>query len=66
MIPKIAGVAASAAAVAAHYPRLAGIVVERGDAVDGVASCETSTVMRSPEDSEQLARKVLDFARTLA
>jgi LPPG:FO 2-phospho-L-lactate transferase len=62
MIPGLAGVPASAAAVAAHYPRLAGIVVEEGDAVPGVKTLEARTVMRSPADSEALARAVLDFS----
>lgn len=62
MIPGLAGVAASAAAVAAHYPGLAAMVVEQGDAVAGVRSLETRTVMRSMADSESLARDVLEVA----
>jgi LPPG:FO 2-phospho-L-lactate transferase len=65
MIPGLAGVPASAAAVAAHYPRLAGVVVEEGDEVPGVPTLGASTVMRSPEDSERLARAVLEFAAGL-
>jgi LPPG:FO 2-phospho-L-lactate transferase len=62
MIPGLAGVPASAAAVAAHYPGLAGVVVEHGDAVPGVTTLETGTVMRSLADSEALARAVLGLA----
>ena len=62
MIPGLAGVAASAAAVAAHYPGLAAMVVEQGDAVEGVRTLETRTVMRSVADSEALARDVLEVA----
>jgi LPPG:FO 2-phospho-L-lactate transferase len=65
MIPGLAGVPASAAAVAAHYPGLAAMVVEQGDAVPGVRTLETSTVMRSPADSEALARSVLTYAASL-
>jgi LPPG:FO 2-phospho-L-lactate transferase len=65
MIPGLAGVPASAAAVAAHYPRLAGVVVEQGDEVPGLATLGTGTVMRSPEDSERLGRAVLEFAAGL-
>jgi LPPG:FO 2-phospho-L-lactate transferase len=62
MIPGLAGVPASAAAIAAHYPGLAAVVVEEGDAVPGVPILEARTVMRSPADSEALARTVLDFS----
>ncbi len=65
MIPVLAGVAPSAAAVAAHYPRLRGIVVERGDTVAGLPVLATETVMRGEADSERLARETLDFAATL-
>jgi LPPG:FO 2-phospho-L-lactate transferase len=64
MIPALAGKAPSAAAVAAHYPGLRGMVVERGDAVP-VRALATDTVMRGPEDSERLAREVLGFAADL-
>jgi LPPG:FO 2-phospho-L-lactate transferase len=62
MIPELDGVPPSAAAVAAHYPGLRGMVVERGDAVPGLPVLATDTVMRSPAESERLAREVLDFA----
>ncbi|MGH7436014.1 MAG: 2-phospho-L-lactate transferase [Polyangiaceae bacterium] len=68
MIPGLAGTAPSAAAIAAHYDRyggLAGLVVEQGDAPGSLPTLETSTVMRSPADSEALARAVLDFAAGL-
>lgn len=68
MIPGLAGTAPSAAAIAAHYDRyggLAGLVVEQGDAFGGLPTLETRTVMRSPADSETLARAVLDFAAGL-
>jgi LPPG:FO 2-phospho-L-lactate transferase len=63
MIPKLTGSPASAAAVAAHYPKLGGIVVEHGDAVPGVRTLQASTIMKSADDSERLARAVLEFAR---
>jgi LPPG:FO 2-phospho-L-lactate transferase len=66
MIPGLAGVPPSAAAVAAHYPRLAAIVVEHGDAVPGVPTVEASTIMRSPADSEALARTVLELSASFA
>jgi LPPG:FO 2-phospho-L-lactate transferase len=66
MIPKITGTPASAAAIAAHYPKLRGIVVEHGDTVPGVRSLATATVMKSADDSERLAHAVLEFARTLS
>jgi LPPG:FO 2-phospho-L-lactate transferase len=62
MIPDLDGVAPSAAAVAAHYPRLSGMVAERGDTVPGLRVLATDTVMRDVADSERLAREVLDFA----
>jgi LPPG:FO 2-phospho-L-lactate transferase len=62
MIPSLAGVSPSAAAVAAHYPQLAGMVVERGDGVPGVRVLATDTVMKSLDDSERLAREVLALA----
>ncbi len=66
MIPKLTGAPASAAAIAAHYPRLRGIVVEHGDDVPGVRTLQASTIMKSADDSERLARDVLEFARTLS
>jgi LPPG:FO 2-phospho-L-lactate transferase len=65
MIPDLDGVAPSAAAVAAHYPRLGGMIVERGDAVPGLRVLGTDTVMRDAADSERLAREALDFASAL-
>ncbi len=65
MIPDLAGVPPSAGAVAAHYPGLRGIVVERGDAVDGLRVLQTETIMRGAEDSTRLAREVLEFAAGL-
>jgi LPPG:FO 2-phospho-L-lactate transferase len=64
MIPALDGVPPSAAAVAAHYPGLRGMVVERGDTVP-LRALATDTVMRGPEDSERLAREVLAFASDL-
>jgi LPPG:FO 2-phospho-L-lactate transferase len=64
MIPALDGVAPSASAIAAHYPGLRGMVVERGDAVP-LRALATDTVMRGPEDSERLAREVLQFAADL-
>jgi LPPG:FO 2-phospho-L-lactate transferase len=64
MIPALDGVAPSAAAVAAHYPGLRGMVVERGDTLP-LPAVATDTVMRGPEDSERLAREVLQFASDL-
>lgn len=65
MIPALAGVPPSAVAVAAHYPRLRGIVVERGDVVAGLPFLATETVMRGEADSERLARETLAFAADL-
>jgi LPPG:FO 2-phospho-L-lactate transferase len=68
MIPGLAGAAPSAAAIAAHYDRyggLAGLVVEQGDAFEGLPTLEARTVMRSPADSEALAQAVLEFAARL-
>ena len=66
MIPQLAHVPPSAAAIAAHYPGLRGIVVERGDAVPGVTTWEADTVMRSVADSERLARTVLDLGKAVS
>ena len=65
MIPAIAGLEPSAAAVAAHYPGLRGIVVENGDSVYGIPFVATNTVMKNAADSESLARRVLDFAKSV-
>jgi LPPG:FO 2-phospho-L-lactate transferase len=65
MIPELDAVAPSAAAVAAHYPGLAAMVVERGDSVAGLPVLATDTVMRSAADSERLAQEVLAFAAGL-
>jgi hypothetical protein len=51
--------------VAAHYPGLRGIVVEKGDSVSGIPFVATNTVMKSAGDSESLARRVLDFAKSV-
>jgi hypothetical protein len=40
-------------------------VVEQGDAFEGLPTLEARTVMRSPADSETLAKAVLEFAETL-
>jgi LPPG:FO 2-phospho-L-lactate transferase len=66
MIPQIAHVPPSAAAVAAHYPGLAGIVVERGDAAPGVRTLETDTLMVDAAASERLARAVLELGRIVS
>ncbi len=66
MIPKLTGAPASAAAIAAHYPKLRGLVVERGDSVAGLPFLATSTIMKGADDSERLARAVLAFAGALA
>jgi LPPG:FO 2-phospho-L-lactate transferase len=66
MIPQLARRPPSAAAIAAHYPRLAGLVVEHGDSAEGVSTLEADTVMKSPADSERLARVVLQLGESLA
>jgi LPPG:FO 2-phospho-L-lactate transferase len=66
MIPQLAGVPASAAAIAAHYPGLRGIVIERGDSVPGMRSCETDTVMLDAAGSERLARATLELGRAVS
>lgn len=67
MLPSIAGVPASAASVARHYPGLRGFVVQDGDEVDlpGVAIHPCETLMTTPARSEALAREVLAFASEL-
>lgn len=63
MIPALAGVRASAAAIANHYAGLVDVmVVERGDAVDGARAVETAIVMRDRADRARLAREVLAAA----
>jgi LPPG:FO 2-phospho-L-lactate transferase len=66
MIPKLAGVPPSAAAIAAHYPGLRGIVVQYGDAVPGMPAWEEETVMRSADDSERLAKALLAHAESVS
>jgi LPPG:FO 2-phospho-L-lactate transferase len=66
MIPELDGIAPSAAAIAAHYPGLRGMVVERGDDVPGLRVLATDTVRHSAADSERLAREVLEFAAEAA
>jgi LPPG:FO 2-phospho-L-lactate transferase len=65
MIPELAGVPATAGAVARHYGSLLrGLVVERGDEHDvaGVAVHATGTLMRSRDDRLRLAEATLAFA----
>jgi LPPG:FO 2-phospho-L-lactate transferase len=66
MIPALAGVPASAGAIAAHYGELlSAMVVEHGDeaSVTGVPVLGTRTVMRTRRDRARLARELLGFAR---
>jgi LPPG:FO 2-phospho-L-lactate transferase len=66
MIPSLAGRPASAAAIADHYrDLLAGIAVARGDAVDGLPTLATDTIMADRADRARLARELLDFAEAL-
>jgi LPPG:FO 2-phospho-L-lactate transferase len=65
MIPQLAGAAPSADAIAAHYPGLRAIVVERGDRVAQVPAWEEETVMRSLADSERLSLALLARAEAL-
>lgn len=68
MIPALAGVAPSAAAIACHYGELLqGLVVERGDegGIEGAAVYATDTVMRSQADRRRFARETLAFAAEL-
>lgn len=72
MIPKLAGRAASAAAVAAHYQQiLSGMIVERGDEIELLGQFPklpvfpTATVMQNPEDRRQLGAELLGFAESL-
>lgn len=65
MIEQLAGVPASAAAVADHYGGVIdAMVVESGDAVP-VRSRETAVVMTDRDDRARLAREVLSFAESL-
>jgi LPPG:FO 2-phospho-L-lactate transferase len=69
MIRELTGEAASAGAVARHYRGLLrAIVVERGDesTVSSIPVLGASTVMRSRDDRERLAREVLAFSAELA
>ncbi|MGO9839228.1 MAG: 2-phospho-L-lactate transferase [Polyangiaceae bacterium] len=66
MIPELAGVPPSAAAIAAHYPGLRGIVVQHGDSVPGLPAWEEETVMRSADGSERLARALLAHAESVS
>jgi LPPG:FO 2-phospho-L-lactate transferase len=66
MIPALAGVPASAAAIAGHYPGLRAIVVQRGDATTQIPAWEEETVMRSPSDSERLSSALLARAEALS
>jgi LPPG:FO 2-phospho-L-lactate transferase len=71
MIPQLAGVPATAGAVARHYGALLrGFVVERGDEHDlrdvaGVAVRATDTIMRTRDDRLRLAQQTLAFAAEL-
>jgi LPPG:FO 2-phospho-L-lactate transferase len=67
MIPDLAGVPASAAAIVQHYGGLlSALVVEQGDAADVPLPClETRTVMGDERDRERLARELLAFAAEL-
>lgn len=69
MIPQLAAMPASAAAIAAHYgPLLAGLVVERGDETDlpaGLPYLATETVMHDQASRLRLAREILRFAGSL-
>jgi LPPG:FO 2-phospho-L-lactate transferase len=65
MIRELTGEAASAGAVARHYRGLLrAMVVERGDesTVASIPVLGASTVMRSRDDRERLAREVLAFS----
>jgi LPPG:FO 2-phospho-L-lactate transferase len=67
MIVEIDGDSASPDAIARHYDgRLAGLVVEEGDAVSGTRALHTRTIMKSRADSLRLAREILAFADGLA
>ena len=69
MIRDLTGEAASAGAVARHYRGLLrAMVVERGDegTVTTIPVLGASTVMRSRDDRERLAREVLAFSSEVA
>ncbi len=63
MIPALDGRAPAPSAIAARYaPLLSAMVVETGDEAElDLPVLATSTVMRSHEDRERLARELLDF-----
>jgi LPPG:FO 2-phospho-L-lactate transferase len=67
MIPALDGRAPTAAAVAARYaPYLSAMVVEAGDESElDVPVLATSTIMRTHDDRERLARELLDFAESV-
>jgi LPPG:FO 2-phospho-L-lactate transferase len=68
MIPELAGLPPSPAAIVQHYGGLlSAIVVERGDegGVAGLPVLAADTVMRSRADSLRLAREVLAFTEFL-
>lgn len=65
MLPALAGLPASAAAVAQHYGRvLSGFVLERGDDVPDstIPLHRTGTIMRTRDDRTRLAEEVLAWA----
>ncbi|MEM7151415.1 MAG: 2-phospho-L-lactate transferase [Myxococcota bacterium] len=63
MIPQLAGVPASADAIARHYGSLlSGMVVEHGDSVTGLPVLATETIMKSRNERVALAQRVLAFA----
>jgi LPPG:FO 2-phospho-L-lactate transferase len=65
MVPALARVPASAAAVAGHYEKLlSGFVLERGDDVPGatIPLLRTDTIMRTRDDRARLAEEVLAWA----
>jgi LPPG:FO 2-phospho-L-lactate transferase len=69
MIRELTGEAASAGAVARHYRGLLrAMVVERGDesTVAAIPVLGASTVMRTRDDRERLAREVLAFSAEVA
>ena len=60
------GLEVSTATVAEHYHGLVdGLVVEPGDAIDGLPCLEVPTVMRTLDDRVRLAADVLAFAAGL-
>jgi LPPG:FO 2-phospho-L-lactate transferase len=67
MIPELAGLAPSAAAVAHHYgDLLSGFVVQSGDGAGvAVPVLECDTLMRTKDDRTRLARQVLSFGESV-